>query len=78
MDDATYRRARIRAAHLGTSVSAMVRDFLNREEGQEAAREAQRVASLEALFAEMEGGKRKRKGLVKPFSREEIHATRSH
>ena len=29
VDDATYREARIRAAKEGTSVSAMVRDFLN-------------------------------------------------
>ena len=28
VDDATYRRARIRAAELDTSVSALVRDYL--------------------------------------------------
>jgi plasmid stability protein len=31
VDDATYRKARIHAAQAGTSVSAMMRDFLNRE-----------------------------------------------
>lgn len=33
VDDATYRRARIRAAELDTSVSALVRDFLGRLSG---------------------------------------------
>jgi hypothetical protein len=29
LDDATHRKARIRAAELGTSLSAMVKDYLN-------------------------------------------------
>ena len=29
IDEGTYRRARIRAAELDTSVSALVRDYLN-------------------------------------------------
>ncbi len=29
LDDATHRKARIRAAELGTSLSALVRDYLN-------------------------------------------------
>lgn len=33
--DDVYRRARVRAAERGTSVSAAVRDFLNRWSGQE-------------------------------------------
>ena len=33
VDDATYRRARIRAAELDTSVSALVRDFLGGRSG---------------------------------------------
>jgi len=33
VDDATYRRARIRAAALDTSVSALVRDYLGRLTG---------------------------------------------
>lgn len=33
VDDATYRRARIRAAELDTSVSALVRDYLGRLTG---------------------------------------------
>lgn len=33
VDDATYRRARIRAAELDTSVSALVREFLRRLSG---------------------------------------------
>lgn len=35
VDDDTYRRARIRAAELGTSVSATVRDFLTSFAGEE-------------------------------------------
>ena len=31
VDDETYRKARIRAAQAGTSVSAMVLEFLNRD-----------------------------------------------
>lgn len=36
VDDATYRRARIRAAELDTSVSALVRDYLRRLTGKRA------------------------------------------
>ncbi len=32
VDDETYRKVRMRAAQAGTSVSAMVREFLNRDE----------------------------------------------
>ena len=35
VDDETYRRARVRAAELGTSVSAVVRDFLSSFAGGE-------------------------------------------
>ena len=39
VDDDTYRRARITAAEQGTSVSAMVREFLNGLANAESARE---------------------------------------
>ncbi len=76
VDDATYRKARIRAAKAGTSVSAMVRDFLNREEDAEAARENKRIEAMEALY--MLAGQRSERGRppVEPLSREDIYATR--
>ncbi len=50
IDDETYRKARIRAAHEGTSVSAMVRDFLIRQAGEEEDRETRRIAALDELY----------------------------
>ena len=35
VDDETYRRARIKAAERDTSVSGMVREFLNRVAGED-------------------------------------------
>ena len=63
VDDATYRRARIRAAELDTSVSALVRDYLgslvgpggdrtaSTEPGPEAAVELRR-RTLDAVLAD--------------------------
>ena len=78
IDDATYRRARLKAAEAGTSVSAMVREFLVRETSAEDDREARRIAALEELFqfAE-ERGKVRLEPLV-PLTREEIYAERLH
>ena len=74
IDDETYRKARIRAASEGTSVSAMVRDFLIREAGEEDDREARRVKALEELYqiAEKRGAKKSK--TLKPMTREEIYA----
>jgi len=75
IDDDTYRKVRIRAAVQGTSVSAMVRDFLIRET-EDDDREARRIAALEEIFKETDrGGKPRSKPLI-PMSREEIYAER--
>jgi len=76
VDDATYHKARIRAAKSGTSVSAMVREFLNREDDEEIARENKRIESLKALYAQAEQSTSKDRGPVEPLKREEIYATR--
>jgi hypothetical protein len=47
VDDATYHRARVRAAELRTSVSAMVRKMLNEAAGQETDQERLRRQELE-------------------------------
>ena len=57
VDDQTYRRARIRAAELGTSVSAAVREYLKAFAGQETDFERrkrlqdQTLAAIEAFRA---------------------------
>ena len=43
VDDATYRRARIRAAELDTSVSALVRSYLRSLDGNEGDESAARA-----------------------------------
>ena len=45
VDDETYRRARIKAAERETSVSGMVREFLNRVAGEDS--EFERLARQE-------------------------------
>ena len=50
MDDETYRRARIRAAELETSVSALVKRFLVDLAGEES--EFERLANLEERLRE--------------------------
>ncbi len=48
VDDETYRRARIKAAERDTSVSALVRDFLNSIGGEETAQQRfERLRKLE-------------------------------
>lgn len=49
VDDETYRKARVRAAKEGTSVSAMVREFLQRRTRQDDTYET-RVAKLEEIY----------------------------
>ncbi len=76
VDDATYRKARIRAAEAGTSVSAMVRDFLNREEDADTARQTRRIQAMEALYVLACQRGESGRAPVEPLSREEIYATR--
>ena len=78
VDDDTYRKARIRAAEAGTSVSAMVREFLNRNEDEEAARENKRIEAMEALYATVNQRAKSNAKAVEPLSREEIYADRLH
>ena len=76
VDDATYRKARIRAAQEGTSVSAMVRDFLNRDEDAEAAREDKRIEAMETLYSIVNQRAKPDAEAVEPLSRDEIYADR--
>ncbi len=76
IDDETYRKARVRAAEQGTSVSAMVKDFLVRQVGEEDERERRRIASLDEIYqiADMRGQTRPEP--LKPLTRDEIYADR--
>lgn len=77
IDDETYQRARIRAAEDGTSVSAVVRDFLaefarNREDEAH----ARRVESLKRLYAAADARATPRETPLVPLTRDEIYAER--
>ena len=76
IDDDTYRKARIRAAHEGTSVSAMVRDYLVGREQEEEDRERRRIAALDELYRIVEGRGKPRRRSLKPLTRAEVHAER--
>ena len=75
LDDETYRKARIRAAERGTSVSAMVRDFLIHETAKED-HESRRIAELDKWFKEIERQGKPRSSPLKPLTRDEIYAER--
>lgn len=74
IDDETYRKARLLAAQDGTSVSAMVKDFLASQVRRRDERESSRVASLEALYRIAEARGKAADGPLEPLTREEIHA----
>lgn len=76
VDDATYHRARICAAKAGTSVSAMVRDFLNSLDNKAAAEDKQRIEAMQALFALAEAQADCNAKPVQPLSRDEIYNER--
>lgn len=76
IDDETYRKARIRAASAGTSISAMVRDYLRKQEESEDERETRRLAALDEVFALAEARRRRRSRALKPLTRDEIYAER--
>ncbi len=76
VDDETYRKARIRAAQAGTSVSAMVREFLNRDESEEDARETKRIKAMEALYSIANDRAKSGAKPVEPLSRDEIYENR--
>ena len=74
IDDETYLKARIKAAANGSSVSAMVRDFLVRETAAEDDRETRRIAALDELFKLAQKRGKPRKEPLTPLTREEAHA----
>lgn len=76
VDDATYHKARVRAAQAGTSVSAMVRDFLNREDDATEAFETRRIEAMEALYTIANQRAKHSARPVEPLSRDEIYASR--
>ena len=80
IDDETYRKARLRAAQLGTSVSAMVREFLV-EQTKRALSERERIAALEELYQAADERARRRpagRQPLTPLTRDEIYAERLH
>lgn len=76
IDDETYRKARLQAAARGTSVSAMVREFLVRDAVAEEDRESRRIAALEELYRIANERGNPRSTPLKPLTREEIYAER--
>lgn len=88
IDDETYSKARVLAAKRGTSISAMVRNFLidctqevadQNEPASSATAHEKRVAGLTALFAEMDAKAKTQPPRTEPFkpmTREEIYAER--
>jgi hypothetical protein len=76
VDDATYRRARIRAAELDTSVSALVREFLGRltghAMGQAQEPHEQYVQGLDELFTDWDAHGIGLRGFDR-LTREEVH-----
>lgn len=86
IDDETHSKARILAAKHGTSISAMVRDFLEKETSgtnseETPASHEKRIADLDAFFAEMDANAKTRPTRsepLKPMTREEIYAERLH
>ena len=75
IDDETYRKARIRAAKEGTSISAMVRDFLVRQAAEDEAHAA-RVASLREVYRIADARAEESSKPLEPLTREEIYRER--
>ena len=77
IDDETYRKARIHAAHEGTSVSMLVRDFLGSLASDTEAETQQRiVVALQEIYAEADARATRRNKPQRPLTREEIYAER--
>ncbi|MFN0126947.1 MAG: hypothetical protein ACKV19_09730 [Verrucomicrobiales bacterium] len=74
--DETDRKARLHAASEGTSISAMVRDFLNRQASVEEERQNRRIAALNELYRLAEARGEARTTPLKALTREEIYAER--
>lgn len=76
IDETTYRKAKIRAASEGTSISAMVRDFLNKQADAEVEQENRRIAALDEIYQIAKARGRSRTSPLKALTREEIYAER--
>lgn len=76
IDDETYRKARIRAASVGISISAMVREFLVAQTSIEEDRESRRIAALEELYRIAAERGQPRSEPLKPLTRDEVYAER--
>ena len=76
IDDETYRKARIRAAQEGTSISAMVKEFLVKQAGEEDEGENRRIAALDELYRIADERGQARQEPLKPLTRDEIYAER--
>ena len=76
VDDNTYQKARVRAAQAGTSVSAMVREFLNREDDEATALENKRIEAMKTLYGIANERADRGRRPVEPLTRDEIYATR--
>jgi hypothetical protein len=79
IDDEVHTKARVLAARRGTSISAMVREFLEKETTRSESEE-ERIAALEALYVRADAraaasGKQDSTPLV-PLTRDEIYAER--
>jgi plasmid stability protein len=78
IDDETYRKARFRAAEEGTSVSAMVRCFLESlpENAESLEKHRRLVAALDEIYAEADAVASPREQPLTPLTRDEIYAER--
>ena len=76
IDDETYRKARVRAAEQGTSVSAMVRDFLVRQAGEEDERKHAASPHSTKFTKSPTGAVNRASEPLKPLTRDEIYAER--
>lgn len=77
IDEETYQNARIRAAKEGTSVSAVVREYLGVfASGDTEGAHARRVASLKQLYAMADARATPRDSPLVPLTRDEIYAER--
>ena len=78
IDDEVYRKARLKAARGGTSVSAMVREFLDHLPDEDESMEKHRrmVASMEEIYAEADARATPRNEPLIPLTREQIYAER--
>jgi plasmid stability protein len=76
IDDETYRKARIRAAREGTSVSAMVKEFLTAHTDEGDDPDARRAAALKELYRLADSRGKARAKPLKPLTRDQIYAGR--